>query len=120
VGRLWTIIGIALVAGAIYATLEPVAVFGYDADALAESLESEAPNAHGATDCREQGQAWLCFTGTDTDVGFNAAYQVTVDSDGCWVARRVPYGHDENPPAEEQSACVDILDVTGLSGLFDI
>lgn len=115
---LWTIVGVLLLAGLVYAIIEPVSIFGYDADALGESLEGELPDSHGDSRCEElqQRDKWMCFTG----INLTATYVLTVDDDGCWDAKRVAFGTDTHPPSEEEDGCVDLFDVTGLSGLLDV
>ena len=112
------LVAIAIVAGAIYVILEPVAVFGYDGAALGESLEGEAPDTYGNASCTEQGRAWVCQVEVDPGSTATVGYALTVDDDGCWNARGIPSG-SEPAPSEPESGCVDILDIVGFSSLFD-
>ena len=114
---LWTVVGVLVIAALIYAILEPVSIFGYDGEALGESLESAVPDSHGSSKCDEQqNDVWVCFVG----LNMSAQYRMTADDDGCWTADRVRYQGDPGAPAEEFSGCVNLLDVTGLSELLDV
>ena len=114
---LWTVIGLLVVAGIIYAILEPVALFGYDGPALGESLESAVEDSHGESKCEQaQGDTWDCFTGLD----LNRAYRLTVDDEGCWTGMPVPSQSTPRPTPDEVDGCVDILDIIGIADLIDI
>jgi hypothetical protein len=111
---------LALIAFGFYVLVEPVSIFGYDGDALAESLEGEAPDDYGKAECIRQGESWRCSIEVDAGSGFGASYRVTADDDGCWDARPIRYGKGGIPRDQTQeSACVGVLDLIGLD-LFEI
>jgi len=109
--RAAAIIAVVLVGLAVYAIIEPVALFGYDGAALQRSLEDEAGNEYGKAKCKAQADGWLCYIETDPGSGFGAAYKLHSDDDGCWTARPVPYGKESPPDHRELSACVDLTDI---------
>jgi hypothetical protein len=51
--------------------------------------------------------------------GFNAAYQVEVDDEGCWKATPASYQGQPPPATGRLEACVDVWDITGIASLLD-
>ena len=115
---LWIFVALIAAAAVIYVVLEPVKTFGYDGDALAESIEGEVPDDYGNVECQEVGRAWECGRDVDAESGFETGFLVTADDDGCWTA--VPRTTTGPTGDQKMSACVDILDISGLSSVFDV
>ena len=106
---------IGLVGLAVYVVLEPVAIFGYDGDALSESLEGKAPSSYGRAECKEHPGGWLCDIETDPGSGFGASYTLTASDAGCWEATPVRYGKPPIPKEQVSvSGCVDVIDLIGF------
>lgn len=116
---IWTLIALALIAGVVYVALEPVKVFGYDGDALAESLEGEAPDGYGEAECTEMPPSWECEIALQPGSDTGAAFRIKVEDDGCWTAVPVQLGNQPIPSPEVLEACVDLLDISGASALGD-
>lgn len=113
--RLVALLALVLPAVAVYAILEPVAMFGYDGPALAHSLEGEAPEQFGDAGCNErEGGEWLCSIELDPGTGREHGYELRVDDDGCWRARPVEAVAESRPRPGRLKGCVDLLDIIGI------